>query len=813
MAVAKFFVILQPYSNIINYVFTMKMKAKLLIGLAFLSLGLTACKDGDGITYSEADKLKNAENALGVKIDPNQDWKMVTTVEANVTVNLGLDQQYSVYVYDENPLLNKDVVYYTRTTVAEGGTAHLTLSLPTAKTYYYVAVFDSKYRRVVKSFNITGTEGETVDVNFEPLKAATSRMATRGVTVNGDTYSEFNLPSEAELTAAFPTAIPQGATEVPADGDYHFYYNNGAGHNYQITAAGEYSIGGGWQNTEWVSDESYPNGGYTIVHPYNVYVKVNGNVTINRSGTPHFNLFILEGNVTLDSNFGEMGCQISVAEGATLIDNRNTLSCDFGTKVFNRGTFKTGGDYMIGNNAYFYNEGVFTVNNGNGALSYNAGSGNPPYFYNWGDDVVLSAGSFTLNSNGGFISEGIVNIAGETKVTQAGIGWINNGHYTTGSMVFSAHNSTFYNYCQLIVNDNCAFTDGSFNMMDNSYAQFGTGLFNNFHVEMGDNAGFNVTGGTKWGQQGAGIVQGFFAKNDNTQAYVRLAGDNYVPAHVGSAFHVSGANLTLAYENMTFWDNLNEISLWSTWSGTNYWGETSEEKLVGDQDGRTTWDLHNVTNIITGDDFSSTGFTLTDGQCAGTWNGGGGTPPGDPIVYTYAYEDTFMGDYDMNDVVLYVSENKDDNTQVDITLMCTGASFDLYVYYNLTPLFGGGEVHDVLSGGGARGKFINTGDISNDKFRVCEPVTTHMTKPSNFAIGNANFWILSPMGEIYVGRTYDGDTQHANAPYGIVIPEHRWKWPTEWTRITSAYSEFAGFAADRNTNKTWYNNITGDVYQ
>ena len=435
---------------------------------------------------------------------------------------------------------------------------------------------------------------------------STAKAATRSITINGDVYDEFNTPSTEEIAAAFPGAIPYGAEEIAVNGDYNYFYSRGEGYNYKITNAGTYNIGGGWMNTQWVSDQNYQNGGYTNVLLYNIYVSVGANeeVTITRQGDAHFNLYILSGKVTLDSNFGEKGGTISVASGATLNDNRDHIACNYGCKLFNRGTINVGA-YKIGNNAKVYNQKTFTAT---GALEYNSGAGNTSYFYNMGDDVVLTAPSMTLNSTCNFISDGTVNISGDTFVTKDGIIWVNNGHYTTGSMRFSAGNSTFYNYCQLIVTGNCSFKDGLFNMMDNSYAEFGTALFNNFHVNMGNNAGFNVKNGSKWGQQGAGIIQGFFAKDNNTTAYVRLAGTTYIPAHKGYAFQASGAKMTIAYEDMKFYKSFN-FYIDQAYANSTYWDEITESNPLPQGDERGLADFGNTIQI-SGNDFSKVGFRL-----------------------------------------------------------------------------------------------------------------------------------------------------------------------------------------------------------
>lgn len=497
-----------------------------------------------------------------------------------------------------------------------------------------------------------------------------SVASTRSYTIPGtnDTYEAFNYPSTAEINSKFPEAIPQGAEELATNGDYNYYFNHGAGYNYKITAEGEYNIGGSWNNSHWVNVAGHPNGGYQAPDLYNVYVNVgnNKNVTIKTNGGPNFNLYILSGNVTLDSSVWEFSGTISVATGATLNDNRDHIASNAGVELFNRGTVNVG-SYRIGNNAKVFNMKRFIAT---GDVVYNSGAGNTSYFYNVGDDVVLEATSMTLNSTCNFISDGTVNITGETFVTKDGIYWVNNGHYTTGSMKFSAHNGTFYNYCQLFVTNCCIFTDGHFNMMDNSYAEFGTGLFNNFHVNMGNNAGFNVKNGTKWGQQGAGILQGFYANSDAATVYVRLGGENSVPAHKGSAFHVSGANLTLAYENMTFYQYL-------TFNANSYDGTTYSQVRTDEQPESNLANFHNVTNIITGADFAKTGFTLREGECAATWNGE--EEPEGEVVRVIAEDLTASAgnDFDFNDVVFDV-ELKDNNV-VYVYVRAAGGTLPLYL--------------------------------------------------------------------------------------------------------------------------------------
>ncbi len=167
-------------------------------------------------------------------------------------------------------------------------------------------------------------------------------------------------------------------------------------------------------------------------------------------------------------------------------------------------------------------------------------------------------------------------------------------------------------------------------------------------------------------------------------------------------------------------------------------------------------------------------------------------------IWSYAFEDSYNADYDMNDVVLKVKQNDTYPGKLDVTLCCTGASYNLKV--NLTKadgtvvnLFGATEVHSVL--GGSAGTFINTvlGEIHYDEY------TTQIDKPADFQFGTADFWIESPEGNIHVAT-------EGQDPHGIIIPGD-WQWPTERTRITEAYPSFANYYIDGGVDDRyvdWY---------
>jgi len=176
--------------------------------------------------------------------------------------------------------------------------------------------------------------------------------------------------------------------------------------------------------------------------------------------------------------------------------------------------------------------------------------------------------------------------------------------------------------------------------------------------------------------------------------------------------------------------------------------------------------------------------------------------PVTPAIYSYAFEDSWMSDYDLNDVVIKVKQNEEDESKMDVILCCTGASYNLYAFIGKTGdetskttirLFGGMEVHAALAG--TAGMFINTGS-GGDKFDSKSPATVTMDIPTGYTLGSLPIWIKSPERNI-------GVAESGTDPHGVVIPMD-WQWPREWTSVKVAYPDFINFAANQNNNTNWY---------
>jgi hypothetical protein len=163
----------------------------------------------------------------------------------------------------------------------------------------------------------------------------------------------------------------------------------------------------------------------------------------------------------------------------------------------------------------------------------------------------------------------------------------------------------------------------------------------------------------------------------------------------------------------------------------------------------------------------------------------------DNNFYTFCFEDTKQGDYDMNDIV--ISGERLDNTHIRYILMACGASDELYLNgVDGSVINSATEVHSIFGDTG-RG-FINTEtknysyiediitvsqDFSFLKFE-CQPYLENRTRGYN----------------IYISRVGED-------PHGIMIP-YAMSWPKERVRIDRAYSEFRNWGQNMIESTDWY---------
>ena len=159
--------------------------------------------------------------------------------------------------------------------------------------------------------------------------------------------------------------------------------------------------------------------------------------------------------------------------------------------------------------------------------------------------------------------------------------------------------------------------------------------------------------------------------------------------------------------------------------------------------------------------------------------------------YTFCFEDNYLGDYDMNDVVL--KGTRIDNTHVEWTLMACGAQDKLYIYNvdgeNIKNTI---EVHDIF---GKPGQFINT-------YKEYEtPYVTDIVQV------NKDFSFLNKTNQPYI-YDYNRDwyveiSRQGEDPHAIMIP-YDFRWPLERKCIKDAYLRFNEWGMGLISNTDWY---------
>ena len=682
-------------------IITMKTNLKYIFAALSMTLFVGCSHDSDFSMPSTEEALQNAAEKLGVEIDPSMNWNAATAIKANVSVNLGLDEEYTVVIYDKNPLFNDDVHYYAKTTMKEGETVTLNLDVPTADSVFYAAVFDSKYRRIVQSAYV---EDRLLTMNIGVAEAAAEGRSWTRCGENDDDAAPYAKTLNDYLN---PTGVES------------------------------------WKSVAQVSIEEMKN--YTVIdYPGGVrteygdlrHYRVPANVEMKQtfstngySNTYNGLVLYIEGKVHLVGTNSLNDITLVVADGGEIIlDAAENHFSGTGRFIVCAGGKITGID-----------NAAFNVNNG--GWCYNAGK----IEYNG-----------TLNLNGShFYNNNTVNVD-VLMGTSQGTYFTNFGKITarTNALQADAYNQTIVNGCYMKFTEDAG--TGALTMLKNSRLDVGGQLY------MTGNTGSNEFAVVKTGS--------VYANNDTD---VQTANNLYMDWDPTYFYYHNGSQID--NYNTYMRGLVNKISKWSNESTSTF--------------------------VIPRSDCTGIGYHAPE-ESGETEEEEELDIPGTPASWTYAFEDTPLGDYDMNDVVVRICENAENSDMLDVTLCATGATLNLYVYLDDQMLFSGSgqEVHQVF--GKEPGSFINTvnNGIKEDY------VTTTIAKPANFSYETADVWIKTPQMEVHVSK-------QGEDPHGIVVPGN-WRWPREWQCIKVAYPNFIEFAKDASTTdetiRKWYQTTSGN---
>ncbi len=771
----------------------------LMIVLAF-GLTIVGCSGDDNLT--EVDYKRNAESIFGVNIAPNQDWQMAKTAVANITVNKTLGETYTVTVYSNNPLVDSVAYVLTRGTVENGETFTASFDYASALSSLYVGVTDkygfSTYKIVpVENGMLTATFGESTAASHRSQSAPT----VPGIEVPYD---------EAWVAAYCETATEPNSTNI-ADNYNNCYYERKQGtyvepyvtyyaefeskypqanYGWDWSKAVAAAQADGWehfddlfnyvQDANWVlnfkitgTQKKY-NGVISVLATEGYTDGVaNGNQrTVVVTGTWH---------ITDDQKVGSLG-RVIVANGGKIdiANNKKLELVNEARLIVLPGGEITGGNIVVANgNA----SGMESYNGG--TINVNKFNNNFGKFYNYGTFKTDIYGAGSQESN--FYNHGKA-IIGTTKENKT----------------YISSNARFFNACQLRCKGDL--NARNIEMGESSYMQVDGELMMSVSQDGTSDASYV-------GLASGALVKCTTLKNNGT-SWTGPTGNDYAVVSIGKITYLNWAQdthpLTYGYfENNIYVEikddtNFPEGNGWESWNAAYKFWKIVANGLGGETTPRGNGGVTKVESDSSGVEVipADEDFTLGVRGCTPGYKGKGNGGNERSQVYTYAFEDTFMGDYDMNDVVIQVWNDETNSSKLKVKLCCTGASFNLYVYLRIgdtdVALFGGREVHAVLAG--TAGKFINTG--TGEKFENKDAAITTIDKPAGFSFNTADFWIKSPQGNIHWLSTRE-ESAIGNAPYGVMIPTE-WAWPKEWTPVNQAYEQFAAFAAGNSEGDLWY---------
>lgn len=508
----------------------------------------------------------------------------------------------------------------------------------------------------------------------------------------------------------------------------------------------------------------------------NANLYITEDVTLNSLYiTTNSKIFVLPG-ITLTLNLsgyslGQTGSVISVGEGAKLILNSGRLQASNAT-IYNAGTVKAE-DLDVAGNGYVYNRGTLSITKSVTVANYNS------LLVNEG---TMTALSFETQGSSSFYNSGKVEISGKSHLSSNNQKWENQGYFKTNSMVIEASSSNLLNACQLYIdgefkiNTTSTTSDNAFKMDGGAYTECGSLYLDNASIVMGGKSFFNVKGTATYNYN----LGGFYA-----------TAQDFAILKIGKAVQNSaGQGNTIGYHgklyvacNDHFENGLSGNVHYIIWEG--------DAQLTGADNA----------------EISIPSSNCNPGYNSKPDNGGNDTP----ATYAYAFEDMMkeVGDYDFNDVVLYVSVPYDKNGKkvIDVTLKAAGATKKLAVGFNNSgqkqTLFA--DVHEAL--GVAAGTLVNTGTATGTEKKITVEVASNFTLTEH-----GDFYITDGSIERHIPNFTDG-FKPGDVPYGIRIASSNWKWPKERVVITEAYAGFAAWANDATAAASWYNEpINGKVY-
>ena len=163
-------------------------------------------------SVTDADRQKYAEEALGIKIDPLQDWTLTSKYSVKVNVDADLENISQVAVLDGNPYVGVTNLLAS-TSAANNGTVTLSFLAPSAASIFYVACINKDGECIARPF----IPGEDTSVSFDDAAEKDASGSPRrapefedGYVINPPEYNDINLKDFYSFREAVLKVLPEG---------------------------------------------------------------------------------------------------------------------------------------------------------------------------------------------------------------------------------------------------------------------------------------------------------------------------------------------------------------------------------------------------------------------------------------------------------------------------------------------------------------------------------------------------------------------------------------------------------------------------
>jgi LruC domain-containing protein len=424
-----------------------------LIGLALLSLGVTACKED----YFDQDEYQSlVKKSFPVQnVDPHQTWSTLGTASVSLAISLNTNQTYSLKIYDQNPIGTPSTLKLLgQGSAADGQLFSTSISYALDQPFVYVALFDrdnymSVYPMGIRDGKIEGQIGGQTTAN--------SRSWLPKRAESHDTSFD-----DAPNASDFKTNVPAGALQ-PSE--------------YWKSRTGDYVVGTGDTDLNfyegncnvYIPSGNYHFNSFAINNNTNIYLLPGASVEMSSIAWKYGNVHVyvaeeatLKGNINANVHFYNKGTM--EASSIILYSSYSQWWADPNASdgsLYNQGRVLASGSYHIDDrcqtvNANELETGTLTVDedakflntstlNVTGELGV---KNDRSLFINEGTTTAASVG---VEGSANFYNDGNITVSGTTTVNSNQCTWHNDGTYTTRDYVYQAGSTDVINNCRLIV--------------------------------------------------------------------------------------------------------------------------------------------------------------------------------------------------------------------------------------------------------------------------------------------------------------------------------------------------------------------------